>query len=132
MLSFKVQMVAWGLLLDRFSPDTDSFESGEVLRARSAPARDAARVRPDAVGLAGVLSGITTVHQNYFAAGGLRFLVGDGTLTYGWEQLLKVYYNAQIWKQLYAAVDYQFIVNPGNNRDRGPVSVLGMRLHWMF
>ena len=28
--------------------------------------------------------------------------------------------------------DYQFIVNPAYNRDRGPVSVLGMRLHAQF
>ena len=28
--------------------------------------------------------------------------------------------------------DYQFIVNPAFNRDRGPVSVLGMRLRTQF
>jgi high affinity Mn2+ porin len=27
------------------------------------------------------------------------------------------------------AVDYQFIANPAYNRDRGPVSVLGVRIH---
>ena len=48
---FKVQTIAWGLLLDHFFPDTEFLESGEALRARSAPARDAARVLPDAVGL---------------------------------------------------------------------------------
>jgi high affinity Mn2+ porin len=28
--------------------------------------------------------------------------------------------------------DYQFIVNPAYNRDRGPVSVLGARWHTEF
>jgi high affinity Mn2+ porin len=28
--------------------------------------------------------------------------------------------------------DYQFIDNPGYNRDRGPVSVFGTRLHMQF
>ena len=29
-------------------------------------------------------------------------------------------------------LDYQFIVNPAYNRDRGPVSVIGTRLHAQF
>jgi high affinity Mn2+ porin len=28
--------------------------------------------------------------------------------------------------------DYQFIENPGYNRDRGPVPVFGSRLHMQF
>jgi high affinity Mn2+ porin len=28
--------------------------------------------------------------------------------------------------------DYQFIVNPAYNRDRGPVSVIAARLHTQF
>jgi high affinity Mn2+ porin len=29
-------------------------------------------------------------------------------------------------------MDYQFVVNPAFNRDRGPVSVFGTRIHWEF
>jgi high affinity Mn2+ porin len=29
-------------------------------------------------------------------------------------------------------LDYQLIVNPSYNRDRGPVSVLGARMHWQY
>ena len=86
----------------------------------------------DTVGMAGVLNGLSRVHQDYFAAGGLGILVGDGTLSYGWERLLEVYYDVHIWKGLHAALDYQFVVNPAYNRDRGPVSVLGARVHWSF
>jgi high affinity Mn2+ porin len=28
--------------------------------------------------------------------------------------------------------DYQFVVNPAYNRDRGPVSIFGLRLHAEF
>jgi high affinity Mn2+ porin len=31
-----------------------------------------------------------------------------------------------------ATFDYQFIVNPAYNEDRGPVSVIGTRLHYQF
>ena len=34
------------------------------------------------------------------------------------------------WSKL--TFDYQFITNPGYNRDRGPVSVLGVRAHWQY
>ena len=86
----------------------------------------------DTVGLAGVLNGLSRVHQDYFAAGGLGILVGDGTLSYGWEELLEVYYDAQVWRNLHAGLDYQYVVNPAYNRDRGPVSIFGVRAHWTF
>jgi high affinity Mn2+ porin len=30
------------------------------------------------------------------------------------------------------AADYQFVNHPAYNRDRGPVSILGARLHMQF
>ncbi|MGO8926585.1 MAG: carbohydrate porin [Limisphaerales bacterium] len=86
----------------------------------------------DTFGLAGVLSGISHVHQEFFEAGGTGILAGDGALNYGWEKVLETYYDFQIWKTLHGAVDYQFVTNPAYNRDRGPVSILGARLHWEF
>jgi high affinity Mn2+ porin len=49
----------------------------------------------------------------------------------GLEQIIETYYSFAIgsWQ---ASVDYQFIANPGYNRDRGPVSVIGTRLHAQF
>ena len=89
--------------------------------------------RPDdTFGLAGVLNGISKVHQKFFEAGGTGILAGDGALNYGWEKILESYYDFKIWKTIHGAVDYQFISNPAFNRDRGPVSVFGARLHWEF
>jgi high affinity Mn2+ porin len=84
----------------------------------------------DTFGLAGVINAISHVHQEFFEAGGAGILAGDGNLEYGLEKIVETYYDFQIWKTLHGALDYQFITDPAYNRDRGPVSVFGARLHW--
>jgi high affinity Mn2+ porin len=86
----------------------------------------------DTVGLAGVLNAASHEHHEFLAAGGTGILAGDGALTYGWEKVLEAYYDFQVWRTIHVTVDYQFIANPAFNQDRGPVSVLGGRLHWEF
>lgn len=89
--------------------------------------------RPDdTVGVGGVLNGISHVHQLFLAAGGTGILAGDGALDYGWEKALEIYYDARLWKTIHATLDYQFVSDPAFNRDRGPVSIFGARLHWEF
>ena len=85
--------------------------------------------RHDKVGLAFVTNGISGDHQEYLKLGGLGFLLGDGTLTYGRENIFEGYYNAHFWRGIYGALDLQYIANPGYNRDRGPVLVPAVRLH---
>jgi high affinity Mn2+ porin len=89
--------------------------------------------RPDdSFGIAGVVNAISAVHQAYLNAGGLGILVGDGQLPHpGYEQIVETYYTLPLgsWK---ATADYQFIANPGYNRDRGPVSVISGRLRRQF
>ena len=89
--------------------------------------------RPDDVfGLAGVVNMITGPHQAFLNAGGLGILVGDGILPNpGPEEILEAYYGFPIDK-LRATLDYQFVNNPAYNEDRGPVSILGARLHAQF
>jgi high affinity Mn2+ porin len=86
----------------------------------------------DTFGLAGVLNGISREHRDFFAAGGVGILAGDGALSYGLEQIFETYYDFNVWKTIHVSLDYQFINHPAFNRDRGPVSVLGARLHWTF
>ncbi len=91
--------------------------------------------RPDdTFGMAGVLNGISKSHQRVFAAeAALGILAGDGNLSYGWEKILETYYDFQVTeKTIHTSLDYQFIDDPAFNRDRGPVSVFGARLHWEF
>ena len=86
----------------------------------------------DTFGMAGIINGISKVHQEFLEAGGTGVLAGDGKLSYGWEKILETYYDAVVWKTIHIAVDYQFITDPAFNQDRGPVSVIGARLHWEF
>ena len=93
--------------------------------------KGAAWNRPDdTFGLAGVGSGIPHVAQQFFSDGGLGILAGDGRLNYGWEKVVETYYDFAVWKSIHTSLDYQFIDNPAFNRDRGPVSVFGVRVHW--
>ncbi|MFZ0931892.1 MAG: carbohydrate porin [Syntrophobacteraceae bacterium] len=89
--------------------------------------------RPDdTIGLAGVVSGASSDNQKFLEAGGLDILDGDGALSYSPEKVVETYYDFHIWKSVHYALDYQFISDPAFNRDRGPVSVFGARLHWEF
>jgi high affinity Mn2+ porin len=89
--------------------------------------------RPDdTFGLAGVVNQISGVHQQFLNAGGLGILVGDGMLPHpGPEQIIETYYAFPLFAST-VTFDYQFIVNPAYNRDRGPVSVIGARVHAEF
>ncbi len=86
----------------------------------------------DKIGLAFVSNGISKDHALYLKLGGQGFLLGDGNLTYGREQILEGYYNFHVWRGAFVAAELQYIVNPGYNRDRGPVPVPGLRLHVDF
>ena len=87
----------------------------------------------DTVAFAGVVNGISRIHQRFLDAGGLGILVGDGRLPRpGAERIVETYYTLGLDKRLQVTFDYQFIQNPAYNRDRGPVSVLAVRLHGEF
>jgi high affinity Mn2+ porin len=83
----------------------------------------------DRIGLAFVSNGLGPDHREYLALGGRGFLLGDGRLNYGCEQIVEAYYTAHLWRDLSAALDLQRIAHPGYNRDRGPALVLSGRLH---
>jgi high affinity Mn2+ porin len=88
--------------------------------------------KQDRAGIAFVSNAIKKDHQNYLAAGGLGFLLGDGRLNYGRENILESYYTAHVWRGIYLAPGVQHIVNLGYNRDRGPVVVPSFRAHLEF
>jgi high affinity Mn2+ porin len=88
--------------------------------------------KQDRAGVAVVSNAIKKDHQNYLAAGGLGFLLGDGALRYGRENIVETYYTAHVWRGLYVGPNLQHINDPGYNRDRGPVLVPGFRAHMEF
>jgi high affinity Mn2+ porin len=78
------------------------------------------------------VSGLSAVHREYLALGGYDFLIGDGKLNYGTENIWESYYNARLFKGFSTTFDLQHIQNPAYNRDRGPVWVESIRLHVEF
>ena len=97
----------------------------------------------DHVGAAVAIEGLSAPHRDYLAAGGSGFLLGDGALHYGHEQILELYYRAQLpWPfndstrvfhkhplKIQLTPDFQYIRNPAYNRDRGPVKFWAVRFH---
>jgi len=117
------------------SGDTESFAYTEVNETVSIGGDIAGsrwRRRGDRVGVAFVSDGLSQPHRAYLRAGGLGFLLGDGTLSYGREQILESYYTAHVWRGLFGSIGAQFIDHPGYNRDRGPVALLAARVHVDF
>jgi high affinity Mn2+ porin len=104
-----------------------SLSLGAVLKGTSWNRKD------DELGLAFVGNGISKDHQDYLAAGGYGFIIGDGRLNYSPELIAEVYYKVNAYQhKLWLSPDYQFIANPAYNKDRGPVNVFSLRAHVEF
>ena len=89
--------------------------------------------RPDdSIGLAGAINALSADHRAFIAASGLGILIGDGALNYHRERILETYYSLALLKKTTLTFDYQFIMNPAYNADRGPVSIFTARLHSDF
>jgi len=86
----------------------------------------------DRLGVAVASNGLSAPHREYLALGGQGFLLGDGALRYGREDILETYYTAHLWRGVSASGGLQYIDHPGYNRDRGPVLVEMLRLHVDF
>jgi hypothetical protein len=86
----------------------------------------------DRIGFVFVSNGINHEHALYLAYGGDGFLLGDGRLNYGRENIIESYYTLHAWRGIFPSFDLQYMVNPGYNRDRGPVIVPSLRLHLEF
>jgi high affinity Mn2+ porin len=83
----------------------------------------------DRLGFAFDTNGIGADHRRYLELGGLGFLLGDGRLRYGREDIFESYYTVHLWRGLFVSGDLQRIGHPGYNRDRGPLVAPALRLH---
>ncbi len=84
----------------------------------------------DHIGIAAVTNFLSGDQRRFLAAGGSGFIIGDGRLNYDLESVVEAYYSWHPIKGWTFSADYQHIQNPAYNRDRGPVSVFSIRLHW--
>jgi high affinity Mn2+ porin len=84
----------------------------------------------DTVGVARVVNVASRNLRDDLAAGGLGVLVGDGQLPHsGHEDIVETYYQLAVIPAVQVTLDYQWVQNPGYNRDRGPVSIFALRVH---
>jgi high affinity Mn2+ porin len=87
----------------------------------------------DTLGLAAMNNGISAARERYLNAGGLGILVGDGQLPHpGPEQIIETYYSLAAFRSAHLTFDYQWVNHPAYNRDRGPASIVAVRLHAQF
>src|SRR5437660_4342803 len=88
--------------------------------------------KQDRSGVAFVSNAIKKDHQNYLAAGGLGFLLGDGHLRYGREGVLVTYYTLHLWWGGGCARGFAIVRASGTGRERGTCSVPSLRAHVEF
>lgn len=87
----------------------------------------------DFAGLALATNGLSASHQTYQKLGGNGFMIGDGNLNYGTEKIVEAFYSFAIPHTSFTlSPDYQFVVNPGYNKDRGPIQFVALRFHAQF
>ncbi|HYZ31518.1 MAG TPA: carbohydrate porin [Crenalkalicoccus sp.] len=86
----------------------------------------------DTAGLATNIGWISSGRRRYLEAGGIGFIIGDGRLNDAPEWVTEAYYDLRIAAGVNIALDYQFVLNPAYNADRGPVHFLGFRARTAF
>lgn len=111
---------------------TETYAFTEIERSATAGVgvKGASWRRPaDTVGVAWAHNELSPEHRAYVEANGAGLFIGDGRIRYRPETILEAYYSARATKGLWVSVDAQRIANPAYNADRGPVTILGCRLH---
>ena len=59
-------------------------------------------------------------------------MLGDGTLSYAPEIVGEVYYSTNLFKHCFLTLNYQYLMNPAYNSERGTANFIGGRFHFEF
>ena len=86
----------------------------------------------DAFGVCGSYNTISKDHQKFLKNGGSGFMLGDGTLSYAPEIVGEVYYTTNLFKHCFLTLNYQYLMNPAYNSERGTANFIGGRFHFEF
>ncbi len=88
--------------------------------------------RKDTLGIGYAQNWISKQHAAYLNAGGVDGFIGDGKLNWKAEKGIEVFYSINLIGPTWLTADYQRIINPAFNGDRGPVNVYGVKAHVEF
>jgi carbohydrate-selective porin OprB len=114
--------------------EVDAYTSTDRSASFGVVAKGSLWSRPnDITGVALNLGWISSVHAQYLRMGGIDGFVGDGTITPAAESAVDLFYSVHLPKSpLWFTGDYQHVINPAFNSDRGPVNIFGIRIHGEF
>jgi hypothetical protein len=113
--------------------EVDAFDPADRDLSVGAVAKGALWRRPfDVAGLGYAMAWISDVHSRYLGMGGVDAFVGDGALRQAPETVVDAFYSMNFLKAVWLTADAQRVWNPGFNADRGPVTILGGRVHAEF
>jgi hypothetical protein len=122
-----------GAMVSDGQSEVDAFNPADRDLSFGALAKGTLWRRPfDVTGLGFALAWISDVHAKYLAMGGVDGFVGDGHLHQAPEAVLDAFYAVNLFKAIWLTADYQLLMNPGFNADRGPAHILGARGHAEF
>lgn len=86
----------------------------------------------DVAGMGVNLGWISKAHADYLRLGGVDGFIGDGTIRTGMESSVDLFYSVNFRKSLWISGDYQRIINPAFNADRGPLNIFSVKIHGEF
>ena len=83
----------------------------------------------DLAGVGYAVNWISDIHAKYLNMGGVDGFIGDGHINKAAESVVEVFYSLNVFDPLWVSADYQHLINPAFNGDRGPVEIVGGRVH---
>ncbi|MCX6077195.1 MAG: carbohydrate porin [Campylobacterales bacterium] len=87
----------------------------------------------DTVGIALSENRLSNERREYLEAGGISYFIGDGpNFKYKPEESSEIFYSINLMKKIWLTLDYQSILNPAYNSNRGPMNVYAFRIHTEF
>jgi carbohydrate-selective porin OprB len=113
--------------------EVDAFNSADRSFSFGAVGKGTLWHRPfDVTGIGYGINWISASHARYLAMGGVDGFVGDGALRQAGESVVEAFYSMNVLKAIWLTADVQHLTNPAFNADRGPVNIVGWRVHAEF
>ena len=113
--------------------EVDAYTSTDRSVSLGLLAKGSSWSRPLDIAGAGMNIGwISQAHADYLRLGGIDAFIGDGFISAAPETAFDVFYDLNLRKFLWISGDYQRVLNPAFNSDRGPVNIFGTRIHVEF